>query len=456
MTPPATSSQGAFLLLGLSQGYSNAVRSRKVLPIKKATHSPEIPGRSRCLAFPLRLGALSAALAILAASSSGALAQKKYDVGATDTEIKIGNIMPYSGPASAYGVIGKTEAAYFKKINDDGGINGRKINFISYDDGYSPPKTVEQARKLVESDEVLLIFNSLGTPSNSAIQKYMNSKKVPQLFVATGATKWNDPKNFPWTMGWQPSYQSETQIYAKYILKEKPERQDRGALSERRLRQGLSERPEGRSRRQGGSMIIAEESFETTEPTIDNHIVKLKSSGADVFVDIATPKFAAQAIKKVAEIEWKPLHFLNNVSASVGSVIKPAGFENAQDIISAAYLKDASDPQWNNDPGMKEFYAFLAKDFPEGDKLDQGTVVGYGVAQTLVQVLKQCGDNLTRENIMKQAANLKDFRTEVLLPGIKINTSPTDFAPISSLQLMKFKGERWNLFGDVISADVGG
>jgi branched-chain amino acid transport system substrate-binding protein len=403
-----------------------------------------------------RLAIASAALALLAATSSGALAQKKYDIGATDTEIKIGNIMPYSGPASAYGVIGKTEAAYFKMINDAGGINGRKIDFISYDDGYSPPKTVEQARKLVESDEVLLIFNSLGTPPNSAIHKYMNSKKVPQLFVATGATKWNDPKNFPWTMGWQPSYQSETQIFAKYILKEKPDAKiavlfqndDYGKDYLKGLKDGLGAK--------ASSMIVAEESYETTEPSVDGHIVKLKSSGADIFINISTPKFAAQAIKKMAEIEWKPLHFLNNVSASVGSVIKPAGFQNAQDIISAAYLKDASDPQWNNDPGMKQFDAFLAKNFPEGDKLDQGTLVGYSVAQTMVQVLKQCGDDLTRENVMKQAASLKDFQVGLLLPGIKINTSPTDFAPISSLQLMKFKGERWNLFGDVISADVGG
>jgi branched-chain amino acid transport system substrate-binding protein len=403
-----------------------------------------------------RLAMAFAAFALLAASTSGALAQKKYDVGATDTEIKIGNIMPYSGPASAYGVIGKTEAAYFKKINDAGGINGRKINFISYDDGYSPPKTVEQARKLVESDEVLFIFNSLGTPPNSAIHKYMNSKKVPQLFVATGATKWNDPKNFPWTMGWQPSYQSETQIYAKYLLKEKPDAKiavlyqndDYGKDYLKGLKDGLGAK--------AASMIVAEESYETTEPSVDDHIVKLKSSGADVFINITTPKFAAQAIKKIAELGWKPTHFLNNVSASVGSVIKPAGMANAQDIISAAYLKDASDPQWNNDPGMKDFLAFLQKDFPEGDKLDQGTIVGYSVAQTLVQVLKQCGDDLTRANIMKQAANLKDFRVEMLLPGIKINTSPTDFAPISSLQLMKFKGEKWNLFGDVISADVGG
>jgi branched-chain amino acid transport system substrate-binding protein len=403
-----------------------------------------------------KLAIASVAFALLAASTGGALAQKKYDAGATDTEIKVGNIMPYSGPASAYGVIGRTEAAYFKKINEEGGINGRKINFISYDDAYSPPKAVEQARKLVESDEVLFIFNSLGTPSNSAIQKYMNSKKVPQLFVATGATKWNDPKDFPWTMGWQPSYQSETQIYAKYILKELPnakiavlyQNDDYGKDYLKGLKDGLGAK--------AASMIVAEESFETSEPTIDGHIVKLKASNADVFVNIATPKFAAQAIKKVAEIGWKPAHFLNNVSASVGSVIRPAGFENAQGIISAAYLKDASDKQWDNDQGMKDFYAFMNKYFPDGDKLDSGTVVGYGVAQTLVQVLKQCGDNLTRENVMKQAASLKDYRTEVLLPGIKINTSPTDFAPISSLHLWKFKGERWELFGNVISADVGG
>jgi len=403
-----------------------------------------------------RLAIASAALMMLATSSGGALAQKKYDTGATDTEIKIGNIMPYSGPASAYGVIGKTEAAYFKKINDAGGINGRKINFISYDDGYSPPKTVEQARKLVESDEVLFIFNPLGTPPNSAIQKYMNSKKVPQLFVATGATKWNDPKDFPWTMGWQPSYQSESRIYAKYLLKEKPDAKiavlyqndDYGKDYLKGLKDGLGAK--------AASMIIAEESFETTEPTIDNHIVKLKSTGANVFMDIATPKFAAQAIKKVAEIEWKPLHILNNVSASVGSVIKPAGYDKSQGIISAQYLKDTTDPQWANDPGMKQYLDFMAKDFPEGDKLDNGTITGFGVAQTLVQVLKQCGDDLTRANVMKQAANLKDFRTEVLLPGVMINTSPTDFAPISQLQLMRFKEERWELFGDVISGDVGG
>ncbi len=407
-------------------------------------------------AIHLRLGAFSAALAIAALTSSGALAQKKYDTGATDTEIKIGNIMPYSGPASAYGVIGKTEAAYFNKINAEGGINGRKINFISYDDGYSPPKTVEQARKLVESDEVLFIFNSLGTPPNSAIQKYMNTKKVPQLFVATGATKWNDPKDFPWTMGWQPNYQSESRIYAKYILKNVPnariavlyQNDDYGKDYLKGLKDGLGAK--------AASMIIAEESYETTEPTINSHIVTLKASGANVFFNVTTPKFAAQAIKKIAEVEWKPTHFLNNVSASIGSVIKPAGFGNSQNIISSAYLKDTSDPQWKNDAGMKAFDEFLTKYFPEGNRVDASVMYGYTVAQGLVYVLKNCGDNLTRANIMKQAASIRNLELGGLLPGIKVNTSATDFAPISQLQLMRFKGEKWDRFGDIISGDVGG
>ncbi len=395
-----------------------------------------------------------AAGAIAVASTGAALAQKKYDNGASDTEIKIGNIMPYSGPASAYGVIGKTEAAYFNKINAEGGINGRKINFISYDDGYSPPKAVEQARKLVESDEVLLIFNPLGTPSNSAIQKYMNAKKVPQLFVATGATKWDDPKDFPWTMGWQPSYQSEARIYAKFLLKTKPDAKigvlyqndDFGKDYIKGLKDGLGAK--------AASMIVAEESYETSEPTIDNHIVKLKSTGADVFLNITTPKFAAQAIKKMAEMEWKPLHILTNVSSSVGGVLKPAGFENSQGILSAAYGKDAADPQWDNDPGMKKFYAFLEKYYPDGNKLDASVVYGYGVAQTMVQVLQQCGDDLTRANVMKQAANLKGFAPDTALPGITINTSPTDFAPIKQLQMERFKGEKWELFGDIISSEL--
>jgi len=400
-----------------------------------------------------RAAIASATLLILAASISGASAQKKYDTGATDTEIKIGNIMPYSGPASAYGVIGKTEEAYFKKINAEGGVNGRKIDFVTYDDGYSPPKAVEQARKLVESDEVLVVFNPLGTPSNSAIQKYLNSKKVPQLFVATGATKWNDPKSFPWTMGWQPSYQSEGRIYAKFLLKEKPDAKiavlfqndDFGKDYLKGLKDGLGAK---------ASMIVAEESYETTEPTIDNHIVKLKATGADTFMSVTTPKFAAQAIKKLAEIEWKPLHIVVNVSASVGSVLKPAGFENSQGILSAAYAKDGADSQWDNDPGMKKFYAFLEKYYPEGNKLDGSVVYGYGAAQTLVKVLQMCGDDLTRANVMKQAASLKDFTPDTLLPGVKINTSDTDFAPIEQLQMMRFKGEKWDLFGDTISGEL--
>jgi len=401
----------------------------------------------------LRIAALTTAVIAFVATSGGALAQKKYDTGATDTEIKIGNIMPYSGPASAYGVIGKTEEAYFRKINTEGGINGRKINFVSYDDGYSPPKAVEQARKLVESDEVLVVFNPLGTPSNSAIQKYLNSKKIPQLFVATGATKWNEPKTFPWTMGWQPSYQSEARIYAKFLMKEKPDAKiailyqndDFGKDYLKGLKDGLGAK---------ASMIIAEESYETTEPTIDGHIVKLKSTGANTFISITTPKFAAQAIKKLGEIEWKPLHIVSNVSASVGSVMKPAGFENSQGILSAAYLKDGADSQWDNDPGMKKFYAFLEKYYPEANKLDGSVVFGYSVAQTMAKVIEMCGDNLTRENVMKQAASLRDFEPDTLLPGVKINTSASDFAPIEQLQMMRFKGEKWELFGDIISGEL--
>jgi len=400
------------------------------------------------------IAAFSSAVIAFAVMSGSAFAQKRYDTGATDTEIKIGNIMPYSGPASAYGVIGKTEEAYFRMINAQGGINGRKINFVSYDDAYSPPKAVEQARKLVESDEVLLVFNSLGTPSNSAIQKYLNAKRVPQLFVASGATKWNDPKDFPWTMGWQPGYQSEARIYAKYLIKAKPgariavlyQNDDFGKDYLKGLKDGLGAR---------ASMLIAEESYETAEPTIDSHIVKLKATGADVFISITTPKFAAQAIKKIAEIDWRALHIISNVSASVGSVIQPAGFENAQGILSAAYAKDGADPQWDNDPGMKKFFAFLEKFYPDGNRLDGSVVYGYGAAQTMAKVIEMCGDDLTRANVMKQAANLKDFVPDTLLPGIKINTSATDFAPIGQLQMMRFRGEKWELFGDTISGELG-
>jgi branched-chain amino acid transport system substrate-binding protein len=402
-----------------------------------------------------RLAAFSTAMVLVAASGSSAFAQKKYDTGATDTEIKIGNIMPYSGPASAYGVIGRTEAAYFGKINAEGGINGRKITFISYDDAYSPPKAVEQARKLVEADEVLLIFQSLGTASNTAIQKYMNANKVPQLFVASGATKWNDPQHFPWTMGLQPNYQSEAQIYAKYILREKPnakiavlyQNDDYGKDYLKGLKDGLGDK--------AALMIIAEDAYDATEPTIDSHIVKMKSQNADVFVDIAGPKFAAQAIKKAAEVGWKPLHLLNNVSASVGVVMKPAGLEASQGIISSAYLKDPTDPQWKDDPDMKVWNQFLDKYYQDANRADAAVVYAYVEAQALEHVLKACGDNLTRENVMKQAASIKDLELGGLLPGIKLNTSATNFAPISQLQLARFKGETWERFGDIIGAAVG-
>jgi branched-chain amino acid transport system substrate-binding protein len=391
------------------------------------------------------------ALGLAVGASAPAAAQKKYDPGASDTEIKVGNINPYSGPASAYGTIGKTIAAYINKVNAEGGVNGRKINFISYDDGYSPPKAVEQARKLVEDDEVLLIFQSLGTPSNTAIQKYMNAKKVPQLFVATGATKWGDPKNFPWTMGWQPSYQSESQIYAQYILKNYPngkigilyQNDDYGKDYVKGLKDGLGDKAK--------TMIISEQPYEVADPTIDSQIINLKASGADIFFDVTTPKFAAQAIKKTAEIGWKPVHILNQVSTSLGSVIKPAGFDNAKGVLSTGYLKDSTDAQWKDDPGMKAFFAFMDKYYPDGDRTNALVGYGYSVAQTLVQVLKQCGDNLTRENVMKQAASLKDLKQDLFLPGISINTSGSDFHPLKQNQMMKFNGERWEYFGPIMS-----
>jgi branched-chain amino acid transport system substrate-binding protein len=400
--------------------------------------------------------AVAIAIVAMPLGTGSAAAQKQYDTGATDTEIKIGNTMPYSGPASAYGVVGKTEEAYFKKINAEGGVNGRKINFISYDDAYSPPKTVEQARRLVESDEVLLIFSSLGTPTNSAIHKYMNAKKVPQLFVATGATKWGDPKEFPWTMGWQPSYQSEGRIYAKFLMKEKPgariavlyQNDDFGKDVLKGLKDGLGAK--------ATSMIVAEDAYEVSEPTIDGHIVKLKAAGADVFINFSTPKFAAQAIKKIGELGWKPQQIVVNVSASVAGVIKPAGFDNAQGIISAQYTKDGVDPLWKDDPDVKEFAAFMDKWFPEGNKADSLVLSGYALAQTMVRVLQQCGDNLTRANVMRQASNLKDFEPAGLLSGIKLNTSATDFYPIEQLQMMRFNGEGWELFGPVIDGQIGG
>ncbi len=378
-----------------------------------------------------------------------ALAQKKYDPGASDTTIRIGNIMPYSGPASAYSVIGKTQAAYFKKINDEGGINGRKIEFITYDDGYSPPKAVEQARKLVESDEVLLIFSPMGTPSNSAIQKYMNARKVPQLFPASYSAKWSDPKAYPWTMLLGTSYKTEGAIYSAYILREKPDAKiailyqndDFGKELLNGLKAGLGSK---------ASTIVAEAPYEVADPTIDSQIVKLRHSGADVMFSFGTPKFVAQSIKKIGELGWKPMHFIPNVASSVGTVLVPAGVENAQGVLSGTFIKDASDPQWDNDRGMKAYTSFLAKYMPDANKADSLMVHGYLGAQLMVQVLKQSGDNLTRENVMKQAASIKDFESDVLIPGIVIITGKNDFSPLEDMQMMRFKGSRWEPFGEVI------
>ena len=388
-----------------------------------------------------------AALLAAALASPAALAQGT--VGVAGKEILLGHINPYSGPASAYGTIGRVISAYFKKVNDEGGVNGRLLNMVSYDDGYSPPKTVEMARKLVEQDKVLLIFQPLGTPPNSAIHKYMNAKKVPQLFVATGATKWNDPKNHPWTMGWQPNYQTEARIYAQHILKTKPnakiavlyQNDDYGKDYLKGFKDGLGAK---------AGMIVKEVSYEVTDPTVDSQIVQLQSSGADVFFNITTPKFAAQAIRKAYDTGWKPLHYVNNVSASVGSVLTPAGLEKSVGLITTQYGKDPTDPTWKDDPGMKKWAEFMKKYYPEGSLIDASNVYGYGVAQTLVQVLKQAGDNLTRENVMKQAASLRNFETDTGLPGIKLNTTPDDYAPIESVQLSRFDGKTWARFGEVM------
>ena len=391
------------------------------------------------------------AAASLVLASGLAFAAGQYGPGVSDTEIKIGNTMPYSGPASAYGAIGKAEAAYFAMINDQGGINGRKINFISRDDGYSPPKTVELVRQLVEEDHVLLLFNTLGTPPNSAIRGYLNDNKVPQLFVATGADKWNDPKHYPWTMGWQPSYRVEARIYARYILKNLPDAKiavlyqndDFGKDYLIGLREGLGDKAD--------KMIVATQTYETTDPTVDSQIVALQGSGADVLLTAAIPKFAAQAIRKVYDIGWKPTHFLTNVSASVKAVMQPAGPEKGVGIISAGYLKEPTDPQWQDTPEYKEWLAWMKKYNTSGNVADGFNVYGYSFAQTLVAVLKASGDNLTRENVMKQAASIHDMTLPMLLPGIIVSTSADDFAPIKQMQLEKFDGTTWQLFGEVIS-----
>jgi len=403
-----------------------------------------------------RRSVLAAAPSVLACAALPARAEKQYGPGVSDTEIKIGNTGPYSGPASSYGTIPKAMAAYYRMVNDQGGVNGRKINFISYDDAYSPPKTVEQVRKLVEQDGVLLIAGPLGTPTNSAIWHYMNQKKVPQLFVSTGATKWNDPQHFPWTIGWQPNYQIEGHVYASYVMEQRPggkigvlyQNDDFGKDYLKGLKDGLGDKAK--------SMVVVEAAYETTDPTIDSQIIGMKAAGVDVFVNTGIPKFAAQAIRKAAEIQWKPLHILSSVGASVGATLKPAGLENAKDIVSDFYIKDPTDPQWKDDAGYQQWIAFMDKYYPEGDKTDGGNVYGPSNAATVVQVLKQCGDDLSRENVMRQAANLHDLTVPMLLPGITINTSATDFAPVKQVQMARFDGERWHLFGPLITGAATG
>jgi branched-chain amino acid transport system substrate-binding protein len=381
-----------------------------------------------------------------------ALAVGQYGPGVSDSEIKIGNTMPYSGPASAYGIIGKTETAYFRMVNEHGGINGRKVNFISRDDGYSPPKTVEQVRQLVEQDQVLFLFSTLGTPTNTAIHGYLNDNKVPQLFVASGADQWDDPKHFPWTMGFIPSYGTEAHIYARYILQNLPnskigvlyQNDDFGKDYLNGLRDGLGDK--------AAKMIVATQSYETTDPTVDSQVVALQASGADVLLTVAIPKFAAQAIRKVYDTGWKPTHFLTSVSNSVGTVMKSAGYEKGVGIISAAFAKDPTDPQWQDTPEDQEWLAFMKKYNASANLADIQGAVGYSYAQIMVAVLKACGDNLTRENVMKQATSLQNVALPMLLPGITLSTSATDFAPIKQMQLEKFDGATWKLFGEVIRA----
>jgi branched-chain amino acid transport system substrate-binding protein len=392
----------------------------------------------------------------IALSASTASAQKKYDTGATDTEIKIGQTVPFSGPASAYATIGKAQAAYIKMVNDEGGVNGRKINFIQYDDAYSPPKTVEQVRKLVESDEVLLTFQLIGTPPNAAVQKYLNSKKVPQLLAATGASRFTDPKNFPWTIGFNPNYQTEGRIYARYILQNYPnakigilyQNDDLGRDYLTGIKAGLGDK--------AAAMIVGETSYELTDPTIDSQIVKLKSTGADLVFDASTPKFAAQAIKKIADLDWKPVHILDINATSLGAVMKPAGLDNSKGVISVNYMKDSLDPTWKDDAGLKKYLAFMTKYYPDGDKDSIFNAYGYTTTQLLIQILKQCGDDLTHENVMKQAAALRNVSLDLTLPGVVVNTSPTDYRVNKQLQMMKFNGERWELFGPIIEDDANG
>jgi len=396
----------------------------------------------------INLIGLATGLAIAWATASAAGAAE-YGPGASDTEIKLGSTNPYSGPASAYGTIGRSVSAYFDLVNDNGGVNGRQIDFIARDDGYSPPRTVEQTRKLVEQDRVLGLFQNLGTPTNTSILRYVNAKKVPHLFLATGASKWNQPEQYPWTMGWQPSYRTEAIIYAEYILENHPDAKigvlyqndDYGKDYVHGMETGLGDNAD--------DLIVSRESYEVTDPTVDSQVIKLSSSGANVFYNVTTPKFAAQAIRKAYDIGWRPVHFLNNVSTSKASVLAPAGLEKAQGIISSYYLKDPTDPQWADDPDVLAYFDFMEKYFPDGDPSDQFNFYGFTVAQVMVRVLEKAGDTLTRENLMKQAESLDGLVVPGLLPGISITTGPDDHAPLEQMQLMRFDGDQWVLFGDV-------
>jgi branched-chain amino acid transport system substrate-binding protein len=393
-----------------------------------------------------------ACVVAMAIPGLGALAaEKKYDPGASDAEIKIGNTAPYSGPASAWGLIGKAQAAYFDKINAEGGVNGRKIKFVSYDDSYSPPKTVEQVRKLVESDEVLLLFGTFGVPTNTAIHRYVNSRKVPHLFIGGGGSKWNDPKNFPWTMAFQPSFVNEGRVYGRFIAENHPaariavlsQNDDYGKDIVNGLKSGLGAK---------ASLIVAELTYETTEPTIDSQVVRLKASGAEIFMNFTGPKFAAQAIKKLAELNWKPVHIINNPAASIGSVLNPAGLDISQGLITAGFMKDPTDPAMANDTGVRNYLAFIEKYYPGADITSGINTQGYIMAQVMVDVLRRSGDTLTRENVMRQAASIKDLEIDMLMPGIKVNTSSASHAPLKLMQLRRFAGERWQPFGPVIDA----
>jgi branched-chain amino acid transport system substrate-binding protein len=381
-----------------------------------------------------------------------AAAAKSYGPGVTDSEIRIGQTMPYSGPASIYGTIGRAESAYFRMVNDRGGVNGRKIILVSLDDGYSPPKALEQTRKLVEHDEVLLIFSTFGTATNSAIQRYLNEHRVPQLFPISGATRWGDPERFPWTMGFQPTLQAEGRVAARYLLQERPsakiavlyQNDDFGKDYLKGLKDALGTN--------AATMIVGEATYETTDPTIDSQIIGLRGSGADVLVDVSAAKFTAQAIRKVYDIGWKPLHVVFSGATGRSEILEPAGLQKAVGLVSAAWAKDPTDPQWRDDPATKEWIDWMSRYYPEGDPTSSFNVAGYNWAMALIQVLRQCGADLSRDNIMRQAANL-DLELPMLLPGIKVRTGPRQFFPVRDLQLKRFNGEIWQSFGAVMKVE---